>query len=560
MKRQGFVMGSVILIATVFLTKVLGLIYRIPLANMLGGTGMAYFSSAHSVFMPIYAVAVSGISPAIAKMVSGSIALGNYRDAVRLRHCALSFFMLTGIAFTLLLVLLSDYICVHIISEPLSRISVVAIAPCVAIGAVMSVERGYTEGMRNMVPTAISEIIEAVIKLSCGLWFAFLASARTEDEFARLGTVFGKLCENEEIAHAEALPYIAGASVLGITLANLCSLIYAHLSARFSSSGISREMLSYSQTDTPKKELLKKAISLAVPFAVTAVISTLSGLIDLVTVNRCLEKAVEGGLSAKSLGIDAKYDSAGLESFIYGSYSGLALTVSGIVPSLTAMFGRSILPLVSSAQATGDREKLRKSIFSVILLALSISMPCGLGIAVFSDEILRFLFAGRIAEIAVAKRVLAILGISSIPISLVSPLFCVLQGIGNGKAPIRITLVGSAVKLIMNMMLVQNPSLNIAGAGISTFVCYTLMLILSVMSLHKICGRKITDRRLIIGLVISSLLCCEGAYLMNAILTNCLSMRFSLVLSVLFSVNIYIYSLYILSVLPKYGLKRYFSR
>lgn len=63
MKRQGFIKGSAILLAMVLITKILGLLYKIPLTNLLGGTGMGYFASAFSVFTPVFAIVVSGIPP-----------------------------------------------------------------------------------------------------------------------------------------------------------------------------------------------------------------------------------------------------------------------------------------------------------------------------------------------------------------------------------------------------------------------------------------------------------------------------------------------------------------
>ena len=560
MKRQGFFLSSAILIFSVLVTKVIGIIYKIPLANLLGGSGMAYFSSAHSAFMPVFALAVSGITPAIAKLVSQYVAQGRYRDAVRLRHSSLTFFIFTSTAATGLLIILSKLISYHIVNEPLSRMSIVAIAPCIVIGAVTAVERGYAEGLRNMVPTAVSEIIEAIIKLFCGLLLANGTKSRALSEYNELGTVFGQVCESEEQAIYLALPYIAAASVLGITIANLIAYIYTYLSARFSKSIITPELLSHDNISTPKSELVKGVLRLSFPFALTALISTISGVIDLVTVNHCLEKACENGLDSSFFGQFSLGYSERLESFIYGSYSGLALTVFGIIPSLTAMLGKSALPLVSSACAVGDRQKLRESIKAVILPSLIFAVPCGLGISVFSEEILKFLFAGRSFEIEVARRALSVLGIASIPLSLVSPLMSVMQATGSRLFPIAVTAIGNGVKLLLNCLLITSPKINITGAAMATLIAYVVMLICCIIKLRKLAGKGVVSLKNIVSIAFAAVLSCEGAYLLFSVLSNSLSMRFSFVFSVMFSVNIYIYSIDILSVLPKYRLKTYFSR
>lgn len=560
LKRQGFILSSVILILSVLITKVIGIIYRIPLANLLGGSGMAYFSSAHSAFMPVYALAVSGITPAIAKLVSQLVAQGRYRDAVRLRHSSLTFFLFTSSAATGLLIVLSKLISVSVVNEPLSRLSIVAIAPCVTVGAVTAVERGYAEGLRNMLPTAISEIIEAAVKLIAGLSLAAYTKNRAMLEFAESGCVFGMRCQSSEEAMHAALPYIAAASVLGITIANLIAYIYTYLSARFSKCGISPELLSHDSQATPKGELVRSVLRLSMPFALAALISTVSGVIDLVTVNHCLERACNNGLDSTFFGDFVLGSNERLESFIYGSYSGLALTVFGIIPSLTAMLGKSALPLVSSACAVNDRERLRESIRAVILPSLMVSVPCGLGISIFSKEILEFLFSGRDFEIEVARRALSVLGIASIALSVVSPLMSVLQATGSRLFPIIITVSGSAVKLILNCALVVIPHINITGAAIATLFSYVLMLILCCLRIRAVAGKGAVSARNPVSVIFASVLSCEGAYLLYSVLSNCLSMRFSLIFSVMFSVNIYIYSIDILSVLPKYRLKAYFSR
>ena len=111
-----------------------------------------------------------------------------------------------------------------------------------------------------------------------------------------------------------------------------------------------------------------------------------------------------------------------------------------------------------------------------------------------------------------------------------------------------------------NLLLVSIPQLNIVGAGISTLICYIVMAAVSLILLRRDCGKGHISNRQTTSIFLSAILCIEGAYLLYSVLSNCLSMRISFVISVLFSVNIYIYSLDILSVLPKSRLKSYFSR
>ena len=74
MKKQGFLYGSAVLIVSAVIVKVIGALFRIPLANMLGGTGMGYFSAAYGIFMPVYAISATGLPAAAARAVSSAAA------------------------------------------------------------------------------------------------------------------------------------------------------------------------------------------------------------------------------------------------------------------------------------------------------------------------------------------------------------------------------------------------------------------------------------------------------------------------------------------------------
>ena len=141
------------------ISKGLGALFKIPLTNLLGGVGMSYFSCAYSLFMPVYSLTVTGLSSAVARMIAQSVALGMYANAKKVRSTALIIFSIVGLAGSILTFLLSK-----IFSRSMeSSLSVAMIAPSVFFGCIMSVERGYYEGMSNMYPTAVSQVIEGIV-------------------------------------------------------------------------------------------------------------------------------------------------------------------------------------------------------------------------------------------------------------------------------------------------------------------------------------------------------------------------------------------------------------
>ena len=160
MKKQDFIKGSIILMLSAAIAKMLGALFKIPLTNMLGGVGMGYFSCAYSLFLPIYALTVTGLSSAVARLTAQSTALEMYENAKKVRKTALKLFFAAGLAGSIIIAVLARPFSVYVAKSPDAWISVTLIAPSVLFGCITAVERGYYEGLCNMYPTAFSQLAE----------------------------------------------------------------------------------------------------------------------------------------------------------------------------------------------------------------------------------------------------------------------------------------------------------------------------------------------------------------------------------------------------------------
>ena len=150
--------------------KILGALFKIPLTNVLGGVGMGYFSCAYSLFMPVYALTVTGISSAVARMTARSVAFGMYENARRVRRTAMMIFSAAGSGGSVLTFLLARPFSIYSVGGPEAAAAIAMIAPAVFFGCITAVERGYYEGLSNMYPTAFSQVTEGVVKVFAGLW------------------------------------------------------------------------------------------------------------------------------------------------------------------------------------------------------------------------------------------------------------------------------------------------------------------------------------------------------------------------------------------------------
>ena len=169
MKKQTLLKGSVILLTSAVVAKVLGAFFKIPLTNQLGGVGMGYFSCAYGLFLPIYALSVTGLSAAVAGTVAHHSALEDWRTVRRIRRIARLLFAGLGLLLTMVMLAGAKPFAELLAGEPDAWVCMAFMAPSAFFGCVTAVERGYYEGLQNMYPTGISQAVEAAAKLVFGL-------------------------------------------------------------------------------------------------------------------------------------------------------------------------------------------------------------------------------------------------------------------------------------------------------------------------------------------------------------------------------------------------------
>jgi stage V sporulation protein B len=172
-RQKSFVAGAAILGGIGILVKIIGAVFRIPLGNIVGSVGMANYQVAYPVYATLVVLSTAGLPTAISRMVSERVSVGDYKGAHRVFMTAFKVLLVIGIVTTVVMLLISKTVAasVHV---PEAWISLVMIAPALLFVSVLSAYRGYFQGLQMMGPTAVSQLIEQVIKLVAGLWLANL--------------------------------------------------------------------------------------------------------------------------------------------------------------------------------------------------------------------------------------------------------------------------------------------------------------------------------------------------------------------------------------------------
>lgn len=492
-KSQSLLNGAFVLVVATVLVKVIGALFKIPLSMLIGEVGRGYFNTAYEIYTPLYSISMAGLPIAVSRMVAKERSLGNFRDVRMIRRVATRLFLLTGAVGTALMFIIAYPYTKYVVGYTENIYCVLAIAPSIFFCCCMSTYRGYYEGLQNMMPTAISQVIEALSKLFIGLGVTYVFLKVQLDNFANGKPVMGKIYTAETDVLAALYPYAAATAVLGVTIGTVLGFVFLMIRHKIKGDGITKDMLTSSQKPEDSKVITKTLVRTALPMAVGSLILNVTNLIDSATIQNRLAYAVEKapevikGIYSSYLLEEGIADSQ-IVKYLYGVY-GETLDFKNLVPTITMTLGISAIPIISAAWAQRDSKTIKTTVESVIRVTMLISLPVGFGLAAVSYNLLNMFYPE--ASATIGAPILTTYGVSVFLFAVSSPITNMLQALGRTDIPVKSLCIGAVIKIILNYVLIGNPEININGAPIGSIACYIVMVAINLYSIVKIAGVKI---------------------------------------------------------------------
>ncbi len=442
--KNNFLIGAFIIAASHIIVKIIGAFYKIPLDGLiLGAKGMGIYSSSYVIYNWLFVVSTAGLPVAISKMVAEAVALGREKEAEKIFKISRALLFTVG---------LTAFFIMFAFAVPLSKmisaesayLTMMVMSPSLFFVALSSSYRGYYQGRNNMVPTAISEVVESLLKLVFGLLLAYYAM---------------KIYKEHYIGSAGA--------IAGITLGAIFCFIYLYFYDKFKRKTITVHYID--EKVSPSKTILKNLVKLAIPVTLGVSVFTLTSLIDTVMVMNQLN------------GIGYP-EAARLTMF---GYLNRAITMFNLPPTIIAAIAISIVPVISAAIAVNNNDGAGNSVKSALRITVLLAMPCAAGLSALAKPILMLLYNdGNYSFL------LNIMGIAVLFVTVVQVSNAILQAYGKPWIPVIDMLIGGAVKIIVNFVLVSRPEININGAPIGTMLCYFTVMSLNIYRIKKLTGIK----------------------------------------------------------------------
>jgi len=454
---KGFLSGVSVLTLSAIAVKVIGLLYKIPLLSYLGTEGMGYFNTAYELYALFCIISTAGLPVAMAVLISGG--KGNF-GADRIYRASRAAFLVIGLLGSLVMYVFASRFA-DALDNSGAALCLKAISPTVLFICLGSAYRGYFQGKGNMLPTAVSQVIEAACKLGLGLMLGGYAVSR-----------------------GQPMQVAAAYAVLGLTVGALLSAVYLSVS----------KAVSDRKSDTPqvgngakRGEILRELILLALPITLSAMVTGSAKFIDLATI---LSRLADSGYS------EAEANS------LYGCYSTLVLPIFNILPSLTSSVSLSATPAISSALARGEEgiSDLKSTARTSMGLVCAVAIPAAVGLAVFSRDILSLLFSSQPSAVITATPWLSVMAAAVLPSCLITLSAGMLQAMGRARLSLYTMLCGIALKAVLAYALIGNENIGVLGAPVSSVACDTLVAAFNLFLVSRHCPQLLPRARELIGL------------------------------------------------------------
>ncbi len=423
--------------------KILGVILKIPLTGYLGSDGMGYFNSAYNIFSTFYTISITGLPIATSILISRSRAKGKKREVNNLFRVSLSLFVLVGLIGTSIMFFGAKTIANLIDKNNNSYYCIQTIAPILLIICISSAIRGYYQGHQNMMPSAVSELLDAVGKCALGIIFGGFAVSRGY---------------SVEVAAAAAIGGITIGHLLGmgflIVTKSLVKPNYSYLSVEIDDT-----------TSERYRTLAKKMLRIAVPITLGSLALGLTSTIDTFTIMNMLDS-----------------DNA---MALYGDYTTLAVTLYRLPHAFIVPISSSLTPALTAAIASSNIKRTKITLHSALKVTSVISIPCSIGMGVLASPIITLLFGRSATKESIARTapLLSLLAVAIFLMAILTVTSSMLQSYGKQSKPVVSMTCGTVVKLVLNIILI--PSFGIIGAPIATVSGYFVMALINFIYILK---------------------------------------------------------------------------
>ena len=444
MGKKSFVGSAIILMIAGFIVKVLGFVYRIYLSNLIGAEGMGLFQLISPIYSLIILTLTSGISIAVSKMVAEELAKNHLVNLRRITSCALFIIMLSGIIVSVFIFIFIDPIVNVILKDSRTYYSMLLLIPCIPVVAAASALKGYFYGIQNVVPTAFSQIVEQLVRITLVITMA--------GYFLNIG-----------------LEYACALATLGMAvgeISNLGVLVIVYKIKKNKENSTSKKGF------MRKRYIVKDLVKISIPISFNRLITSIMSAVEMILIPRML---LAGGLNYQS----------SMEEF--GKLMGMAMPLVYFPSLVTSSLATTLVPAISEAMSTKRYKTVNHRMSMSIQLSVILGFIFTAIFMTFPNEIGDMLYRReRIGDI------LYLLSFTSVFVYLQQTLLGIMNGLGKQGISLRNSMVGYIIRIAFVIYLI--PVHGIKGYIIGMIVSSAIVCALNIATVVKTTGMVLDIR------------------------------------------------------------------
>jgi len=442
--KKLIVQGSILAIASI-IVRLIGIVYRIPLTNIVGNEGMGYYGFAFEVYQILVILSTNAVPVAVSKLTAARVARREYKNAQAIFRCSIIFAAVLSGTLALLTFVGARWISIVMfggITEVAPALRV--LAPTVLVCAIMGVFRGYTQGLGNMAPTAFSQVVEQLFNAVVSVAAAAILISR--------GAAFG-----------------AAGGTLGTFMGAVSSLVFLYLVYSSYRPQLSRRMKKDPTQKLLENRQIYRMIGLTIiPLVLTSTIYQISSLLDSALFSNIL----------KAIGYQSSFISS-----LYGIYSSKYQLLINLPLGITSALTVALMPGIAGAIALKRREQVKDQMDVAIRLTMLIAIPCAVGVAVMGGPIMQMLFRDTTT---LPGRMLFIGAVTIVFYALSTLTSTILQGSNHMRIPVINAGISLGIHILFTVVLLAFADLHIFALIYGNIVFSFCLCVLNLRSLAKV--------------------------------------------------------------------------
>lgn len=482
---KNFLLQGSILAAASIIAKVIGLIYRIPLNNILGDIGVSYYSSANEIYSIILMISSFSLPLAVSKLMSERIHKGEIRNANRVFLCAVRFAVATGAALSLFTYLFAGVLSKYVMNFELAKHALRVLAPAIFIFAITGTFRGFFQGYSNMVPTAVSQVLEqivhAVISIVCAdIMFSYGLKLAIEEENELLGPAWG-----------------AAGATFGTVVSVTVALLFMMAMYMAFSKTLNKQLR---KDHTGKTESSAKIYSVLIATILPIVLSTL-----VYNISNVVDQGIFNAILKGQGYTEGQY------ATIWGIYAGKFRVLMNVPLAIASCLGPAVVPSLTAAMANRNKKEAVGKVSMSIRFTMLLTIPCALGMAALGGPIIKMLFHPK-TGVPLAAGIMQAGALLIILLALSTLTTAILQGLGKLQEPLIHCAIALVVHIVSLVVFMRNFNLNIYGVIYSNIVFALIICILNALSIKRYLAYRQEVYRTFVVPALASIIMAGAAY------------------------------------------------